>query len=198
MSIFSNGVIFRLSGREHLICDAVHLNRHYVSISNMHPKSARRYTSIPSSIGGQGGKQCRGAGRGDDGDNKNKPTGNDPLSALPRNRLSSLKRGRMTISLLGMRTLRSPLGLPRTRRSRLLKGRLYRRPDSWRWGISSWAPRFISCWLLLRWFHSFALIFCQGQGKRVDWRVHYWDTGEYPEKMGSFTRKRWLEVSTKA
>lgn len=52
------------TGREYLIREALHLNQNYKPISNMPPKPARRFTSIPTSIGSQGGKQGRGAVRG--------------------------------------------------------------------------------------------------------------------------------------
>lgn len=73
-------------GLEHLIREALHLNQNYESINNMSPKPARRFTSIPTSIGGQGGRQGRGVGRGsvpDDEERDDIPLAQRKSSLLP-------------------------------------------------------------------------------------------------------------------
>ena len=57
-------------GREHFIWEALHLNQNYEPISNMPPKPTCRFTFIPTSIDGRGGRQGRsfdwGAGSNED------------------------------------------------------------------------------------------------------------------------------------
>ena len=50
--------------RENLIREALHIDRDNQPLSNMPPKPTLCYTSVPSSIGGRGGNQGRGSGRG--------------------------------------------------------------------------------------------------------------------------------------
>lgn len=50
-------------GQKHLICEALYLNQNYEPVSNMPPKSASRFTSIPTSTGGWERRQGRGSGR---------------------------------------------------------------------------------------------------------------------------------------
>lgn len=54
------------TSQEYLIREALHLNQNYLPISNMPPKPVRIFTSIPTSTGGRGEKQDRGAGNDED------------------------------------------------------------------------------------------------------------------------------------
>ena len=55
-SCIANRYHVAIAGREHLIREALHLNQNYKLISNMPPKLARRFTSIPSDTGSWGRK----------------------------------------------------------------------------------------------------------------------------------------------
>lgn len=74
---------------ENLIREALHLNPNYKPNSNMPPKFARRFASIPTSIGGRGDQQGRGSGRGTGSDE-------DDRNSMPlihrKSSLPSLKR----------------------------------------------------------------------------------------------------------
>lgn len=77
------------AGREHIIREALHLNQNYQPISNMPPKHARQFISIPSGNGSLGGKQGRGVGRGSGNDEDERNS--IPLS-VPKSNLIPQKR----------------------------------------------------------------------------------------------------------
>lgn len=55
--IFKTLLLFlTFAGREHLIREVLHLNYNWIPITNMPPKLTRKFTFIPTSIGGRGGK----------------------------------------------------------------------------------------------------------------------------------------------
>ena len=60
------------SGRDFQIREALQVDRHYRPLSNMPPKPAHRFVSIPASAGGRGGRGGRGAGRGSSPDEEDK------------------------------------------------------------------------------------------------------------------------------